>query len=81
MTYQEAKDRVAALSPHAYIRPDSLTKRGDTLIARRAFAPKKDKTWIGLAWAGSVKLLFPEAKIKKTSVDRKHNARCWIVFD
>lgn len=81
MNFKEAKERIAELSPHAYIRPDSLTKRGNTLIARRAFAPKRNKVWIGLAWAGSIKLLFPECQIIRTSVDKKHNARCWIQFD
>ena len=79
MTYQDAKARIKTLSPFAFIRPDSFTRRGDTMIARRRFAPKY-KGIIGIQWAASISLLFPEAKIVRTHVDTKHNARCWIRF-
>ena len=80
MTYQQAKARVESLSPFAFIRPDSLTKRGDTLIARRVFAPRH-RELIGLSWAASVRQLFPEAQIVRTDVDRTYNARCWLRFE
>lgn len=79
MDYRQAKDRINELSPFAFIRPDSFTRRGDVFIARRAFVPK-DRNLIGLEWASSVKQLFPEARIIRTYVDRKYHARCWIQF-
>ena len=81
MTYQEAKTRIETLSPFAYIRPDGITRRGDSLIARRSFPAWKHKGEIGILWAASIRELFPEARITKTAVDRKNHARCWLKFE
>ena len=80
MTFQEAKDRIASLDPLDFNRPDSLTRRGDTMIARRAFSWDQPRHAIIFHWRANIKELFPEATIIKADVDGKNNARCWIQF-
>ena len=76
--YQQAQARINALSPFSGHRPDSLTRRGDTLIARRGYPFTYKPAFAAILWAANIKELFPEAQIIRNSVDRKNNARCYF---
>lgn len=78
--YQKAQARINSLSPHAMHRPDSLTRRNGTLIARRRFPFTHQKAFISILWTVNIKELFPEARIQKTTVDPKNNARVYFSF-
>ena len=76
--YQIAKARIAELSYFSGLRPDSLTRRNGTLIARRGYPFTYSPGFAAIIWASNIKELFPEARIIRNSVDRKNNARCYF---
>ena len=76
--YQIAKARIDELSPFSGHRPDALTRRDSTLIARRGYPFTYQPTFASIIWASNIKELFPEAQIIRNSVDRKNNARCYF---
>ena len=76
--YQKAQARISELSLYAMHRPDSLTRRNGALIARRRFPFTQTKEIIGILWTANIKELFPEARIIKSTVDKKHNARVYF---
>ena len=76
--YQVAKARIDQLSDFSGYRPDSLTRRGDTLIARRSYPFSYSRAFASQVWATNISELFPEARILRNSVDRKNNARCYF---
>ena len=78
--YQIAKARIAELSDFSGHRPDSLTRRNETLIARRSYPFTYHPTFASIIWASNIKELFPEARILRNSVDRKNNARCYFTL-
>ena len=76
--YQIAKSRIAELSDFSGHRPDSLTRRNGTLIARRAYPFTYSPSFAAIIWASNIKELFPGAQIIRNSVDSKNNARCYF---
>ena len=76
--YQIAKTRIAELSDFSGHRPDSLTRRNGTLIARRAYPFSYKRAFAAMLWASNIKDLFPNAQIIRNSVDSKNNARCYF---
>ena len=78
--YQIAKARIAELSDFSGHRPDSLTRRNGTLIARRAYPFSYKRAFAAMLWASNIKELFPDARIIRNSVDRKNNARCYFTL-
>ena len=79
--YQVAKARIAELSDFSGHRPDSLTRRNGTLIARRAYPFTYPRAFATIVWAANIKELFPEARILRNSVDSKNNARCYFKLE
>ena len=76
--YQIAKARIAELSDFSGLHPDSLTRRGNVLIARRGYPFTYNPAFASIIWASNIKELFPEARIIRNSVDSKNNARCYF---
>ena len=59
-------------------RPDSLTRRNGTLIAAK-FYGQYDKRMIAQWWSDSIRELFPDATIHKTTVcPRWYTVRCYF---
>ena len=76
--YQQAKARFNHSYTRSAARPDSLTRRGDTLIAAK-FYGRYDKEMIRKWWADSIKELFPNATIHKMTVcPRWYTVRCYF---
>ena len=76
--YQIAKARINHEPPISYNRPDSLTRRGNVLIARFAY----NHWWTAdnaiADWQGIILCLFPNATIIKTTADRWNHIRCYF---
>ena len=77
-TYQQAKVRINHEPPISYNRPDSLTRRGDVLIARFAY----NHWWTAdnaiADWQSVILYLFPNANIITTTADRQNHIRCYF---
>ena len=70
--YPQAVSRLNQL--HPFSRPDSLTRRGGVLIARRSYAIPSRKYAID-DLTEVIQRVFPEAVIINATLDRKGNAR------
>lgn len=77
-TYQVAKARIDQERPISYNRPDSLTRRGDVLIARFHYNHSWKPNKAIADWREVILYLFPNAHIVKTTADRKNNVRCYF---
>ena len=79
--YRIAKQKIDNLPVTAiYDRPDSLTRRGDQLIARFRYGVHWTPEAARQDWLDTVKRVFPDAKIGKVTIDRKRNARAYFSF-
>ena len=78
--YQQAQARINALPPISYSRPDSLTRRGDVLIARFAYSHRWTADKAIADWQGVILHLFPGAKVIKTTADRRNHIRCYFTL-
>ena len=76
--YEVAKERINQLPNICYDRPDSLTSRNGTLIARFRYGFHWKPKAAQADWQAVITRLFPSARIIKTTVDRKRNARCYF---
>ena len=79
-TYQQAKARIHQEPPISYNRPDSLTRRGNLLIARFHYNHSWQAEQAIDDWQGVILYLFPKANIIKTTADRKNNIRCYFAL-
>ena len=79
--YEVAKERINQLPNISYDRPDSLTRRNGTLIARFRYGFHWKREAAQADWQAVITRLFPSARIIKTTVDRKRNARCYFSLD
>ena len=75
--YQTAKARFNEPTTKSIDRPDSFVRRGDTLIAGK-FYGQYDKRMIQQWWTDSIRELFPNASIHKTTVSRWYTVRCYF---
>ena len=76
--YQTAKSRFNETTTRSAARPDSLTRRNGTLIAAK-FYGRYDKRMIAQWWSDSIRELFPDATIHKTTVcPRWYTVRCYF---
>ena len=75
--YQQAKARFNHPHTRSAARPDSLTRRGSILIAAK-FYGQYDKKMITKWWTDSIRELFPDAIIQKTTVGRWYTVRCYF---
>ena len=76
--YQKAKARFDSDQTHPGDKPDSLTRRGNTLIAAK-FYGSYDKRFLKDWWEKTIKDLFPSATIHRTTVDKRwHTVRCYF---
>ena len=76
--YQQAKARFESDQTHPSDKPDSLTRRGETLIAAKYYG-NQDKQMIKELWESTIKALFPSAKIHKTTVHPLwYTVRCYF---
>ena len=75
--YQQAKARFNEPTTNPSDRPDSFVRRGDTLIVGK-FYGQYDKDMIKKLWTDSIKRLFPNATIHKTTVGRWYTVRCYF---
>ena len=78
--YQKAK---AAFDQFPWIssyRPDSLTRRGDVLIARRALSFGGDLEIAQQEWCELIEGLFEGVAIHRISIDRKRSLRVYFSF-
>lgn len=73
--YQEAKVRFNKLREGQ--RPDSLTRRGETLIATKYFG-NYDKGWLTESWEKIIRDLFPTATIHKVTISRWYVVRAYF---
>ena len=79
MTYQQAKARFQS-STRPADKPDSLTRRGNILIAAKYYG-NQDKRMIAKWWEDTIRKLFPAARIHKTTVcQRWYTARCYFTI-
>ena len=78
--YQQAQARINALPLISYNRPDSLTRRGDVLIARFAYNPRWTPEQAIADWREVIRSLFPSATVIKTTADRRNNIRCYFTL-
>ena len=78
--YQRAQARINALPPISYSRPDSLTRRGDVLIARFAYGSRWTTAKAIADWREVILSLFPNATVIKTTADRQNNIRCYFTL-
>ena len=79
-TYQQAQSRINALPPISYNRPDSLTRRGDVLIARFRYGFRWTAERAIADWREVIRSLFPGATVIKTTADRQNNIRCYFTL-
>ena len=76
--YQTAKARFNETTTRSAARPDSLTRRNGTLIAAK-FYGQYDKRMVRQWWSDSIRELFPDATIHKTTVcPRWYTVRCYF---
>ena len=78
--YEHAMELINQLPPTTYNRPDSLSRRGDTLIARFAYNVKWTKKQAIADWRETMQRLFPTATIEKVTADRKNHVRAYLHF-
>ena len=78
--YQQAQARINALPPISYSRPDSLTRRGDVLIARFVYNPRWTAEQATADWREVILSLFPNATVIKTTADRRNHIRCYFTL-
>ena len=76
--YQTAKSRINRESPISYNRPDSLTRRGDVLIARFRYGSRWTPEQAIADWRDVIISLFPTAAVIKTTADRQNQIRCYF---
>jgi len=85
--FRTAKSQFEKLHPAS--RPDSLTRRGDILIARRSYTPwrldperpsehLRWKQWAIEDWQETVQRVLPEANILDISIDQHRNVRAYF---
>ena len=74
--YEQAKSAFDQFEWFSYSRPDSLTRRGDVLIARRALSNGRSHESAISEWQELVSDLFDGQVVMYTAnVDRKNNLR------
>lgn len=78
--YQQAQARIDQEPPISYNRPDSLTRRGDMLIARFAYNSRWTPEQAITDWREVILSLFPNATVIKTTADRRNHIRCYFRF-
>ena len=78
--YQSAKFKFNTL--HVFSQPDSLTRRGEMLILRRAVTVDAANNGVIDDWKETLTDLFKHGvTICHASVDRKYNLRIWFLLD
>lgn len=79
--FQLAKSSFRQLHPAS--QPDSLTRRGNEIIVRRAYPPGYPMAawWLRREWEALVQSVLPEASIEESTFDG-HNVRVrFVVLD
>ena len=76
--YQTAKSRINQEAPISYNRPDSLTRRGDVLIARFGYGMNWKADDAIADWQEVIRAMFPTATVVKTTADRRNQIRCYF---
>ena len=79
-TYQQAKARINQEPPISYNRPDSLTRRGAVLISRFRYGFRWTAERAIADWREVILSLFPNAKVIKTTADRRNHVRCYFTL-
>ena len=78
--YQSAKFKFDTL--HVFSQPDSLTRRGEMLILRRAVTVEQANNGAIDDWKETLTDLFKHGvAVCDASVDRKYNLRIWFLLD
>ena len=78
--YQSAKFKFDTL--HVFSQPDSLTRRGEMLILRRAVTVEQANNGAIDDWKETLTDLFKHGvTVCDASVDRKYNLRIWFLLD
>ena len=78
--YQQAQARINALPAISYNRPDSLTRRGDILIARFAYNHRWTAEQAIEDWEAVIQYLFPNAHVIKPTADKRNHIRCYFTL-
>jgi hypothetical protein len=78
--YQSAKFKFDTL--HTFSQPDSLTRRGEMLILRRAVTVEQANNGVIDDWRETLTDLFKYGvTVCQASVDRQYNLRIWFLLD
>ena len=78
--YQSARFKFNTL--HVFSQPDSLTRRGEMLILRRAVTVEQANNGVIDDWRETLTDLFKYGvTVCQASVDRQYNLRIWFLLD
>ena len=78
--YQSAKFKFNTL--HTFSQPDSLTRRGEMLILRRAVTVEQANNGVIDDWKETLTDLFKHGvTVCDASVDSRYNLRIWFLLD